>query len=33
MFEKGVDDLADRIGFHPVEVFQQAVDLLLFPMV
>ncbi len=30
MFEKGVDDLADRVGFHAVEVFQQVADLLLF---
>ena len=31
MFEKGVDDLADRVGFHAVEVFQQVADFLLFP--
>ena len=30
MLEKGVDDLADCVGFHPVEVFQQMADLLLF---
>ena len=31
MFEKGVDDFADRVELHPVEVFQQVADFLLFP--
>ena len=30
MFKKGIDDLADRVGFHPVEVFQQVADFPLF---
>ena len=30
MFEKGADDLADRVLLHAIEVFEQAADLFLF---